>query len=159
MTTWTEAAIAAHLEGKFFGLDGKDKNEISRQLAAEREERKADAAARKIIREQAAAAIRAMQMSVVDGVSPKGIVCAVAAAHGMTPADIVSKSRARHIIRARQHACVLLRELTKLSYPEVCDFVNVADHSTVIHAVKSWHLHELAYVHEDAAARKMLGVQ
>ena len=158
MSSWTEAAIAAALDGKFFGLDGRDKNEISRQLAAEREERKALSAVRKIIREKAAEAIRAMQATVVDGVSPQSIVCAVAAAHGMTPADIVSKSRARHIIRARQHACVLLRELTKMSFPDLCDYVNVADHSTVIHAVKTWRLHELNYVHEDAAARKMLGV-
>ncbi len=159
MTQWTEAAISAHLDGKFYGLDGRDQNELARQLEAEREERKAQAATRKLMRAKAVEAIKAMKIVPGAGVSPEGIIIATAAAHGLTPAELTSKTRARHIIRARQHACVLLRELTKLSYPDVCCYVNVEDHSTIIHAVKSWHLHELNYVHEDVAARKMLGVQ
>lgn len=156
---WTEAAIAAELEGKFFDIEGIDLNAERRSFAAQREERKALQKKQARLRAIAEIAIkRAFEVS-NGSITAEAIIFAVASAHHVEVAEIIGCSRKRHIIRARQHACALMRKLTGKPSPKIAHAVGLRDHSTVIHAVKTWHLHDKNYVKEDAAARKMLGVQ
>lgn len=151
---WTEAAIAAALEGRFYGLDGKCKHE-----EREKEQRAA---------KEAAKAVRMLRVEQVQQVqhvvsthgshTSAAIIAAVAHTHGIAAADIVSKSRRRHIIHARQHACALMRQLTGMSTQDIADAVNIIDHSTVVYTVKTWIHRGKAYANEDRIARQMLGV-
>lgn len=50
--------------------------------------------------------------------------------------DLRSKTRSRSVVRPRQYAMFLIRELTKHSLPEIGGFFGGRDHTTVIHACK-----------------------
>lgn len=52
-------------------------------------------------------------------------------------ADLFSKKRTRGIVRPRQVAMWLCREVTSHSYPEIGDAFGGRDHTTVIHAVRT----------------------
>lgn len=153
MTHWTEAAIAAALEGRFYGLNGKCRNE-------EREREKRE-------RREAASSVRVQASEQVQQVirragthTARAIIAAVAHAHRLGVADLVGggKSRRKHIIHARQHACFLMRELTGLSFQQIADAVGLVDHSTVHHSCVTWARRGHVYAIEDKRAREMLGV-
>lgn len=151
MTIWTEAAIAAELEGRFYGLNGKCRNEEREKL--ERAQREAAEAMRAMRREQA------QQVIVANGsLTPAAILAAVAHAHNLSVTDVVSRTRFKHISHARQHACALMREFTGLSFQEIASAVRLVDHSTAHHAVKTWKDRGHVYAAEDRKARQMLGV-
>jgi chromosomal replication initiation ATPase DnaA len=61
------------------------------------------------------------------------IIHAVAAAHGMTVAQMRSQRRDKLTVRARQHAMWELRQHTTLSYPQISDKLGRGDHTTAIH--------------------------
>lgn len=154
-----EDALREHLKGKFFDLQGRDLRAIERTQRLNAEQRKRRAKDVAALKASIEAAIQvAQEKHSGKGPSPDAIVAAVAGAHGLTPADIRSRSRYRHIIRARQHTCVLLRQFTTLSFDHIAKLVGITDHSTAHHAVKSWHRHAVSFAAEDAAARKMLGI-
>jgi chromosomal replication initiator protein len=52
-------------------------------------------------------------------------------------ADLRSKTRTRSIVKPRQYAMFLIREMTKYSLPEIGDFFGGRDHTTVMHACKT----------------------
>jgi chromosomal replication initiator protein len=66
--------------------------------------------------------------------SPQVILKAVAEFYNITAADLVKRSRKKEVVRPRQVAMFLLREETKLSFPEIGQKLGGRDHSTVIHA-------------------------
>jgi chromosomal replication initiation ATPase DnaA len=155
MTHWTESAIAAALDGKFFRVDGKDKNEIAARIAAEREQDKAAAqAATSEMRRKIAEARIAAQ----GGITAEGIITAVAFAHRVGVPDITGGSRRMHISHARQHAMALMRELTGMSFNAIAAAVGIVDHSTAHHGVKTWVHRGHVYAIEDRKVRQMLGI-
>ncbi len=52
-------------------------------------------------------------------------------------ADLRSKTRTRSVVKPRQYAMFLIREMTKYSLPEIGDFFGGRDHTTVLHACKT----------------------
>ena len=153
MTHWTETAIAKALEGSFYLIDGTDKNKVDAQLAAERQ-------ADKMRQRQEVAAQHTVRQRIAEhkGITADAIILAVAHAHGVPPADLVGKSRSKHIITARHHACALMRELTGMPFTAIAAAVGIVDHSTAHHAVKTWAQRGHVYAIEDKRAREMLGV-
>jgi len=154
MTHWTEAAISAALEGKFYLVTGEDKNEIEKRREEARQRAIAEAAAREWRVEQA-------QNTIVENgpFTAASIIAAVAVAHGLGANDITSRSRHRHITYARHHACALMRELTGLPLQAIASAVRIVDHSTAHYAVKKWARCGHVFAIEDRHARKLLGVQ
>lgn len=63
------------------------------------------------------------------------IVERVAAAFGVSPAELMSASRLKGVRRARQAAMFVARELTGLSYPRLAAAFD-RDHTTVMHACR-----------------------
>ena len=66
--------------------------------------------------------------------SPQVILKSVADFYNISLADLVKRSRKKEIVKPRQIAMFLLREETKLSFPEIGQKLGGRDHSTVIHA-------------------------
>lgn len=66
--------------------------------------------------------------------SPQLILKSVADFYNISLADLVKRSRKKEIVKPRQIAMFLLREETKLSFPEIGQKLGGRDHSTVIHA-------------------------
>ncbi len=66
--------------------------------------------------------------------SPQTILKSVADFYSISLADLVKRSRKKEIVKPRQIAMFLLREETKLSFPEIGQKLGGRDHSTVIHA-------------------------
>ena len=64
------------------------------------------------------------------------IILYTAEEFGLTVDDIKGKSRVRHLVRARQVACFLAREMTGHSYPHIGGIMGGRDHSTIIHACR-----------------------
>ena len=155
MTHWTEAAIAAALEGRFFLIDGSDKHKIDAQLEAQRQ-------ADKIRERQELAAMTRIEAIVQDEPKPElppdAILTAVAHAHKCGVDQIRSATRITRIVHARQHACALIRELTSMSYPQIGRAIGGRDHATVVHSVQRWTLRGHVYDAQDRKVRQMLGV-
>lgn len=153
---WTEAAIAAHLEGRFYLIDGTDKNAIDAKLEAQRQADKIRA------RQELAALTRIEQLVQASDerttLPPDAIITAVAHAHRVGIEDLKSTARRTHLVHARQHACALLREFTTLSYPAIGRLIGGRDHATVVHGVQRWTQRGHVYAVEDKRAREMLGV-
>lgn len=64
------------------------------------------------------------------------IIAAVAAAHGVTPAEVTRRTRTAAVVRARQVAMYLARTLAPHpSFPEIGRRFGGYDHTTVMHAV------------------------
>lgn len=151
---WTEAAIAAELEGRFFLIDGTDKNEVDARLEAERQADKIRA------RQELSAMARIQQLvQASSDLLPEAIITAVAHAHRASVAEIKSTARLKHLVHARQHACALLRELTDLSCPAIGRAIGGRDHATVLHGIEQWSERRRIYANEDRIARQMLGVK
>jgi chromosomal replication initiator protein len=66
---------------------------------------------------------------------PEEIITATAAACGLSPADLIGQSRRQPLVRARQTAMYLCRELTDLSLPKIGRAFGGRDHTTVMHAL------------------------
>jgi chromosomal replication initiator protein len=66
--------------------------------------------------------------------SPQIILKAVADFYNVSSNDLTKRSRKKEVVRPRQVAMYLLREETKLSFPEIGQKLGGRDHSTVIHA-------------------------
>ncbi len=66
--------------------------------------------------------------------SPQIILKAVADFFSIPLADLTKRSRKKEVVNPRQIAMYLLREETKLSFPEIGQKLGGRDHSTVIHA-------------------------
>jgi len=66
---------------------------------------------------------------------PEEIIGATASACGLNPADLVGPSRRQPLVRARQTAMYLCRELTDLSLPKIGRAFGGRDHTTVMHAL------------------------
>lgn len=66
--------------------------------------------------------------------SPQSVLKSVADFYSISLSDLVKRSRKKEIVKPRQVAMFLLREETKLSFPEIGQKLGGRDHSTVIHA-------------------------
>lgn len=67
----------------------------------------------------------------------KDILKQIADSYGVTIADLVGKSREQRIVRPRHHAMWLIRQQTKLSYPQIGRMFH-QDHTTVIAACRAY---------------------
>jgi len=67
-------------------------------------------------------------------VTPKEIVRVVAEFYDVPEKELVSNSRRREIVKPRQIAMYLLREILKSSFPSIGERFGGKDHTTVIHA-------------------------
>lgn len=59
-----------------------------------------------------------------------------AGSFGLNTAELLSKSRLQHRVRARQTAAYIIRESMGLSYPSIAQLMGGRDHTTVINSVK-----------------------
>lgn len=66
--------------------------------------------------------------------SPQTVLKNVADFYNISATDLVKRSRKKEVVKPRQVAMFLLREETKLSFPEIGQKLGGRDHSTVIHA-------------------------
>ena len=66
--------------------------------------------------------------------SSQAILKSVVEFYNISSNDLLKRSRKKEIVRPRQIAMFLLREETKLSFPEIGQKLGGRDHSTVIHA-------------------------
>ena len=66
---------------------------------------------------------------------PEEIIAATAAVTGLTPADLTGPSRKQPLVRARQTAMYLCRELTDLSLPKIGRAFGGRYHTTVMHSI------------------------
>ncbi len=66
--------------------------------------------------------------------SPQVVLKSVADFYSISTGDLVKRSRKKEVVKPRQVAMFLLREETKLSFPEIGQKLGGRDHSTVIHA-------------------------
>jgi len=66
--------------------------------------------------------------------SPQVILKSVADFYSISLNDLSKRSRKKEVVKPRQVAMFLLREETKLSFPEIGQKLGGRDHSTVIHA-------------------------
>jgi len=64
------------------------------------------------------------------------VVAATAKHFSLEPTDLTSKGRRQELVRPRQVAMYLIRDLTTHSYPEIGQFFAGRDHSTVVYAVQ-----------------------
>lgn len=68
--------------------------------------------------------------------TPKQIINKTAQYFQISPRDICSSDRSRHIAEPRQIAMFLLRNELKLSYPKISHELGRKDHTTAIHSIK-----------------------
>tara|TARA_R110000868_G_scaffold382812_1_gene649453 strand:+ start:1425 stop:1922 length:498 start_codon:yes stop_codon:yes gene_type:complete len=132
-----EAIIRQKLDGKFFLPCGRDRNVVRQEEKAMRSE----AASTRYERQQRLMAQNAAKMELKDipgeRISARKILLAVSYAHGISIDDIIGQARHRHIIYARQHACYMMRQITKKSFPYIAERL-ARDHSTVQHSCRTW---------------------
>ncbi|WP_022872696.1 chromosomal replication initiator protein DnaA [Nesterenkonia alba] len=67
-------------------------------------------------------------------ITAEQIINATAEYYNFTVDDLMSKSRSRNLVTARQIAMYLLRELTEMSLPKIGQALGGRDHTTVIYA-------------------------
>lgn len=71
------------------------------------------------------------------------LVAETAAIHGLTPDEVRGRGRARPLVRARQHAMALMRDVRRpngkprYSLPQIARFFGLAAHTSVLHAVRA----------------------
>ena len=93
---------------------------------------------------------------------------AVCLAYGVTPEEIRSKCRERHIAVPRHHFCwVVYRNRIDMSYPMIARFLN-RDHTTIVHSVEVFEevKHMMSqeifavekFIHDDASKTLTLNV-
>lgn len=69
-------------------------------------------------------------------ITPKLILETTAEVFGFSVEDLISKSRSRPLVQARQISMYVFRELTDFSYPAIGRVFGDRDHTTVMHAVE-----------------------
>ena len=74
--------------------------------------------------------------STVQIITPEKVISIVATQLGYKPSELSGPARNRPLVRARQLAMYLIRELTDYSYPAIARHFGDRDHTTVIHAVE-----------------------
>jgi chromosomal replication initiator protein len=67
-------------------------------------------------------------------ITPERILDATSRMFGLSVEDLLSASRTRPLVTARQIAMYVCRELTDLSFPQIAKAFDKNDHTTVIHA-------------------------
>lgn len=68
----------------------------------------------------------------------KRILHEVAEKHGLGVMDLISSSRSRNVVFARQEAIFRLRMETSLSLPQIGRRLGGKDHTTVLHSIKRY---------------------
>ena len=74
--------------------------------------------------------------SAVQIITPEKVMSIVSTQLGYSSSDLSGPARNRPLVRARQLAMYLIRELTDYSYPAIARHFGDRDHTTVIHAVE-----------------------
>jgi chromosomal replication initiator protein len=69
-------------------------------------------------------------------ITPPVILEATSRMFGFTTEELLSKSRSRPLVTARQIAMYVCREQTDLSFPQIAKAFGKGDHTTVMHAVQ-----------------------
>ncbi len=69
-------------------------------------------------------------------VTSKEVMQHVASRHGMTVDEMLTTSRERRFVRARQEAMWEIRQRTHLSLPQIAQRFGHKDHTSVLHAVR-----------------------
>ena len=69
-------------------------------------------------------------------ITPKVILEATSDMFAFSVDELLSKSRSRPLVTARQIAMYVCRELTDLSFPQIAKAFDKGDHTTVMHAVQ-----------------------
>lgn len=77
-------------------------------------------------------------MQVKDAPPVETIRDRVAMRFGVAPKDICGQSRVKHLVIPRQAGMYLARKLTRRSLPEIGKRFGNRDHTTVMHAMKSF---------------------
>jgi hypothetical protein len=67
----------------------------------------------------------------------KTIIATSAAGCGVTPEDILGRSRVAPVVRARMAAAYLIRTQTTLSLPRIGGVMGGRDHTTILHSVRA----------------------
>ncbi|KKT86105.1 MAG: chromosomal replication initiation protein, chromosomal replication initiator protein [Parcubacteria group bacterium GW2011_GWC1_45_9] len=66
--------------------------------------------------------------------TPKQVIKAVIDFYDLTEESLLRKSRSQELVKPRQVAMYLMREVLKMSYPNIGEKLGGKDHTTVIHA-------------------------
>lgn len=74
-----------------------------------------------------------------DNITIDAIMKLIASELNVKPSEIKSKSRTRSIVNARRIAIYLTREFTPMSMPQIAQYFDMKDHSTVSHTMKKIH--------------------
>lgn len=85
---------------------------------------------------QAVQAVLADMMPPQSEVEPEALIDLVVHYYGLTAADLASNSRKRALVRARQVAMYLLREVLDLSFAAIGELLGGRDHATVMYGVR-----------------------
>jgi chromosomal replication initiator protein len=67
--------------------------------------------------------------------TPRDLIASVAAAFDLTSADLIGRSRMRHIVSARQAAAWVLRNASPLSLEEIGHLLGGRDHTTIGYSI------------------------
>ncbi len=67
-------------------------------------------------------------------ITANDIIKAVSEFYEISPNDLINRSRKQEVVEPRQVAMYLLREILKMSYPNIGEKLGKRDHTTVIHA-------------------------
>lgn len=129
-----EQQLRKALKGRFYLVDGTDKNRLDEQIAEARRYKAALAAAAQKSESAACKARKLMR----SGETSAAIMSAVSAVHGVDIDVMISSNRTKAAINARFHAVWLIRERTGLSLPRIGIRFGHRDHSTILHGVQSW---------------------
>ena len=91
-------------------------------------------------------ALRHLQSNTTE-VTPKIIIDVVSRYFNVSVSDIMSGKRSKEIAYPRQIAMYLCRILTDYSFPEIGEFFNGRDHTTIMHGYKK--INDSASVNSD----------
>lgn len=162
-----EERLRQHLEGKFFNVSGEDLFEEEREeQRAQWRARAAREAKKKAAEEQLKRKVEAQrkaheallkERSKYAGYTVSMIIEAICHAHQVGGGELVGTSRRKQVVKARQHACVLMISLLKMSNTAAGKVLG-RDHSTVIHACAQWETTKNICTSQIASVNKVLGL-
>nr|MCR4941592.1 chromosomal replication initiator protein DnaA [Campylobacter sp.] len=72
----------------------------------------------------------------MENISLERIIQIVCKEENIKPSDIKSKTRVKNVVKARQIAIYLIRNLTSNSMPQIANYFNMGDHSNVSKNIK-----------------------
>ena len=88
------------------------------------------------LRERLEKTLREIAIENACQMEPRDILGFVAVAHGLRPYDMLSKTRGKDIVLARQIAQYLMVTQLGMSYPRTAKVTGVKHHTTVLHSVE-----------------------